>query len=590
MRKEVVNYRDNLRLYLSLVIKHKLLLFISLCILILTEFAVLADQFLLKHFIDKGELYFKELLSQKEFTQIAILLLTLLGVVILIRIIGKWSFVHFSNIMQSRIVKDLKVKVYTHILQLSHKFHSNNKTGSMISKIIRAGGAVEQLSDVLIYSFIPIALQSIFVIGAFFILDRTTAIVILVTGTIFVLYSIKLHNVEQYAKVAADQAEDHEKAYVSDTLTNIDSIKYFAKEKQISKTFDGIAGNVSSKYLKYWQFHRWLEGGHNLILGTGLLVMLGLIVRQYILGRVSLGTVTFAFTSYATFSGYLRFLGFGLRGFYRSMSDIESVQYYLRSDNDIPDHSSRKLQVKKGAITFESVMFKYENKKLFHKFTLDIPKHNKVALVGHSGSGKSSLVKLLFRMYDINEGKITIDGTDISHVTQESLRSQISIVPQECILFDDTVYNNVAFARPNATRTEVIRAMKQAQLWNVVKEFEKKEQTIVGERGVKLSGGEKQRVSIARAILADKRILVLDEATSALDSQTEYDIQKALHTLMKGRTSIIIAHRLSTIMGADNIVVMKKGKIIQQGTHKVLSKQKGEYKHLWNLQKGGYIN
>ena len=222
-------------------------------------------------------------------------------------------------------------------------------------------------------------------------------------------------------------------------------------------------------------------------------------------------------------------------------------------------------------------------------FNLKIKPEEKVALVGHSGCGKTTLVNLLNRLYDVDSGKILIEGNDIRDFKQESVRSETGIVPQECILFDDTIYNNIKFADPKASKKEILDAIKFAQLDKIIGNFPKKENTIVGERGVKLSGGEKQRVSIARAILANKKILVLDEATSALDSETEHEIQKSLQKLLQGRTSIIIAHRLSTIMSADRIIVMKNGKIIQQGRHEDLIKQQGEYKKLWNLQKGGYI-
>ena len=218
---------------------------------------------------------------------------------------------------------------------------------------------------------------------------------------------------------------------------------------------------------------------------------------------------------------------------------------------------------------------------------MKIPEDKKIALVGLSGSGKTTIVKLLYRFYDIDSGQILIDGKDIRDFKQESLRGEMSIVPQECILFDDTIYNNVAFSKPSASKEEVMSAIKFAQLDKVIEKLPEKEQTIVGERGIKLSGGEKQRVSIARALLADKEILILDEATSSLDSETEFETQKDLNKLMKGRTSIIIAHRLSTIMNADRIIVLRNGKIIQSGKHSELVKEKGEYQRLWNLQKEG---
>jgi len=222
-------------------------------------------------------------------------------------------------------------------------------------------------------------------------------------------------------------------------------------------------------------------------------------------------------------------------------------------------------------------------------FNLSIKKNEKVALVGHSGCGKTTLVKLLYRLFDVNSGKILIDGKDIRDFKQESLRGELSIVPQEAILFDDTIYNNIRFSNPKASRKDVLRAMKFAQLDRFVQNLPKKENTIVGERGVKLSGGERQRVSIARALLANKKILVLDEATSSLDSMTEHEIQKDLFRLMEGRTSIIIAHRLSTIMQTDKIIVMENGKIVQIGKHKNLIRKRGPYRVLWELQKGGYI-
>ena len=222
-------------------------------------------------------------------------------------------------------------------------------------------------------------------------------------------------------------------------------------------------------------------------------------------------------------------------------------------------------------------------------FNLKIKPNEKVALVGHSGCGKTTLVKILNRFYNLDSGEVLIDGKNIENYKQESVRGETSIVPQECILFDDTLYNNIKFANSKASKKEIFNAIKFAQLGKVIKNFPNKENTIVGERGVKLSGGEKQRVSIARAILANKKVLVLDEATSALDSETESEIQKALENLLKGRTSIIIAHRLSTIMNADRIIVLQKGKIIQEGKHKDLVKVPGEYRKLWKLQKGGYI-
>ncbi len=273
------------------------------------------------------------------------------------------------------------------------------------------------------------------------------------------------------------------------------------------------------------------------------------------------------------------------------MANFQYLFRYGTIENDIKDQPGAKdLAIQEGTVDFHNMSFKYYKRPLFKGFNLQINRNEKVALVGHSGCGKTTLMKLLYRLYDVNSGAILIDGEDIRDFRQESLRSELSIVPQECVLFDDTIYNNIAFSKPNATRKEVFDALRFAQLDAFVRSLPLKEHTIVGERGVKLSGGEKQRVSIARAILANRKILVLDEATSSLDSHTEHEIQRDLQRLMQGRTSIIIAHRLSTIMRADKIVVIHQGKIVQIGNHRQLIKKKGEYHKLWNLQKGGYIN
>jgi ATP-binding cassette subfamily B protein len=272
------------------------------------------------------------------------------------------------------------------------------------------------------------------------------------------------------------------------------------------------------------------------------------------------------------------------------MADFQALFEYEKIENEIKDSPrADELDIKHGEIEFKNIVFRYHKRKVIDSLNLKISPNEKIALVGHSGSGKTTLVKLLYRLYEPDSGGIFIDGRNINAFKQESLRSELSIVPQECILFDDTIYRNIAFSRPEAKKSEVIKAIKFAQLDEFISGLPNKEKTIVGERGVKLSGGEKQRVSIARAILANQKVLVLDEATSSLDSKTEHDIQNALQKLMENRTSIVIAHRLSTIMKADRIIVLDKGRIAQIGKHSELIKQKGVYKELWNLQKGGYI-
>ncbi|MDP2907476.1 MAG: ABC transporter ATP-binding protein, partial [Nanoarchaeota archaeon] len=410
------------------------------------------------------------------------------------------------------------------------------------------------------------------------------------TVAAFVGYGLVMQRLQESSSIEYNTAEDIEKAGIADMLANIDSIKYFGKENFAKSKFKELSEETKEKTLRFWDYFRWLDAVHSLILTTGTFFLVYFTVTGFIRGEYTIGTMVFIYAVFANLIGYLFSFVHGIRNFYRSMADFEVLFRYSKIKNKVIDGKDAKdLEIREGEIRFKNVSFRYGKRQIFHNFNLVIPKNKKTAFVGHSGCGKTTLIKLLFRLYDINSGAILIDKKNIKNFKQESLRSEMSIVPQECILFDDTIYNNIAFSKPGVGRDEVYKAMKFAQLDKIIKDFPHKEHTIVGERGVKLSGGEKQRVSIARAILADKKILVLDEATSSLDSQTEHEIKKDLEGLMKGRTSIIIAHRLSTIMKADKVVVMQKGKIMQQGTHKNLIKRPGKYRQLWSLQKGGYI-
>jgi len=426
--------------------------------------------------------------------------------------------------------------------------------------------------------------------GSLLFFDKGSAIAVFITAVVFIIYSFIFQIKQQESNLEANLTEDVEKGNVSDIFTNIDSIKHFGKEDAIEKRYRGLSEKTKKAALRHWQYFRWLDSGHGIILGIGTFFLVYFPLIKFLDGELTLGTLAFIYTVFGNLMGPLFGFVHGIRGFYRSMADYEDLFKYGKIENEVKDNvNAKNLVIKEGRIEFKNVDFSYHKRKLFSNFNLVVDKDQKIALVGHSGSGKTTLVKLLYRLFDVDSGEILIDGKNIKDFKQESLRGELSIVPQECVLFDDTIYNNIAFSNPRATRDEVFKAMKFAQLDKVVRSFPKKEKTIVGERGVKLSGGEKQRVSIARAILANKKVLVLDEATSSLDSNTEHEIQKDLENLMKGRTSIIIAHRLSTIMKADAIVVMRQGKIVQMGKHNELLREKGPYKHLWNLQRGGYI-
>ncbi len=589
-KEKPIDFKYNLGIYWELIKKYKKVIFVTLLVALVVEATFLADKLVFKELIDKGTEFAAGSLEQQAFIAILLGLAALFVSIIITRSVTQWVKLHMINLLETRLIFDLKRMMFSHLVRLSYSFHTNNKTGSIISRLVRGGRAIEGLTDVFIFNFIPLLFQTIVVAGALVFFDITSALVIILTVTIFIAYSFYINRLQQSANMAANNAEDSEKAVISDIFTNVDSVKYFGKERQTQKKYEKYGKRTSSAFFYHWNFFRWLGAGHTLILGFGLLFLMWFPVMKLLDGTMTIATVVFIFTVYGNIIGPLFGFDHGLRGFYRSMADLESLFEYHKVENEIKDSPNAKpLKIRKGKIEFNDVTFRYKKRYVLRNFSLVIPENKKVAFVGPSGAGKTTIVKLLYRMYDLDKGSITIDGEDIKDVKQESLRSELSIVPQECVLFDDTLKNNIAFSNPRASEKEVFKAMKFAQLDKVVKNFPLKEGTIVGERGVKLSGGEKQRVSIARAILADKKVLVLDEATSALDSETEHEIQQDLARLMKGRTSIIIAHRLSTIMHADIIVVMEKGRVVQKGTHEELINQDGLYKHLWNLQRGGYI-
>lgn len=588
--KEKIDFRYNLSLYFKFLKKYRLLFVILLFIILTAEVIRLVDKFLFKVIVDKGTIFSAGTISAETFVKILIIVAI---VYVSARVIGSlFGFfrLHAVNRLESGLIADIKRHFFGHLLHLDYNFHVTHKTGSLISKITRVGRAVERMSDVIIFNFMPMFFQLIVVSVSFVYFSWTPAIITIATVAIFISYSFAMQRIQEKANIEANRAEDFEKANIADILTNIESIKYFGKEEAIKHRFRIISEATKRNLLKFWDYFRWLDAIQTLILAVGTFLLIYFPLVGFLHGKESLGTIVFIYTVFSSLLGSLFGFGHGIRNYYQAMADFESIFKYAKVENAIRDKANAKeARIKEGRIKFESICFEYGRRKIFENFDLEIEPNQKIALVGHSGSGKTTLIRLLFRFYDVDRGRILIDNWDIRGFRQESLRSEMAIVPQECILFDDTIYNNIAFSNPSASKEGVMKAIRFAQLDNIIARLPYKEKTIVGERGVKLSAGEKQRVSIARAILANKRILVLDEATSSLDSETEHEIQKALWELMKGRTTLIIAHRLSTIMKADKIIVLERGKIVQAGPHNKLIRRLGIYRKLWELQKGGYI-
>ncbi len=586
-----VPFWENMKYYLSLLKNYKALTLLGVIVVILIQIAKVGEQFIFKVIIDNGEKLTSGILSKGEFVDSLILLAIFFAGILFVKVVGAGLRIYAINRIDSRLMRDLKQKFFGHLIELSHKFHTGKKTGSLISRLSRGSRSVESITDVLLFTILPLLFRFVLVVSAFIYFDVSTGIALLVTSALFIWYSIWIQGKQQKSQILANRAEDIEKGMIGDVFSNIDTVKYFGKEKRIFAKYKRLSEITARKIEKFWDYFMWLDSGQNLILGSGTFFIFALPILGLLKGNLTIGTLAFIYTTYLTFVGLLFQFVHGYRRFRKSIVNFNDLYQYSKISNDIVDEKGAKaIKINEGKISFRSVDFSYNDNKLIKDLNLVIPKNSKVAIVGPSGSGKSTLVKLLFRLYDVNNGEIFIDDQNISKVKQESLRNEMSIVPQDAVLFDDTIYNNIKFSNPKATRKDVLKAIKFAQLDRFIKKLPAGADTIVGERGVKLSGGERQRVSIARAMLADNKILILDEATSALDSHLEAEIQKDLQKLMENRTSIVIAHRLSTVMDADIIIVVEDGKIIEAGTHgELLNRKSGLYKDLWSLQAGSFI-
>jgi len=585
-----VDFKKNILIYFSLGKKYKKYFIVIILLAFLISFAKIIEKLIFKELIDRGTDFTGGIIPTEVFIGLLIMLAVIYLGTSILQAVSFWGRFHFENRLETGLIFDLKKKFFDHIIELSHNFHTSNRAGSLIARLTRGSRAIEGVTEFMMFEALSLVLDLILVFATVILLDIISGFVLLITAIIFMVYSFIIMQKQQRAIVQFNKNEDVEKALISDSMMNIESIKFFGKHDWMSQQFEDKIYQTKNSQREMWDYARWMVSGHTIIIGVSLIALLIFPVIRLINGELSIGTIAFIYTAHIGLVGPLSRFTWSLRHFFNSVADFDSLTGYGDIENEIKDKKDAKvLKIKKGAVEFKDISFSYNKRKIIKNLNLKINPGERIALVGHSGSGKTTIVKLLYRLYNLNKGKILIDGKDIANLQQESLRSEMSIVPQEGILFNDTIENNIKFSKPNATKKEVFSALKKAQFDSFVKSIPEHENTYVGERGIKLSGGEKQRLSIARAILANKKILVLDEATSALDSKTERDIQKALNKLMEGRTAIIIAHRLSTIMHADKIVVMSKGKIVQIGKHTDLIRQKGIYNELWKLQKGGYI-
>ncbi len=503
-----------------------------------------------------------------------------------------WRIFGFTNnYFQPRVMSDLVNTCYRYLQNHSNAFFDNNFVGSMVAKVGRFSRAFENFMDVMYFNIARTALKVMAIVVIMLVYKPMIGIALLVWVIIYVGFAVALSKYKLPTDIQKSAQDSVVSGYLADTMTNQMNIKLFSSYWNEVKAFEMITEKLFRLRKKSWDLAQIGDtfAGFSMVAIEFVALYLAYVYWQR--GALTIGDFAMLQSYIGEMFHQLWDIGRYIRTTYEAIADGNEMTELLLKPHEVVDKPhAKKLKVVKGAINFNKVSFHYfADQPVLTNFSLSIEPGERVALVGRSGGGKTTTVKTLFRFLDIQGGKIEVDGQDISKVTQASLRSQISLVPQDPMLFHRSLMDNIRYGRPDATDDEVIAAAKAAHCHEFIIACEQGYQTLVGERGVKLSGGERQRVAIARAILKNAPILVLDEATSSLDSESETLIQDALETLMKGKTTIVIAHRLSTIRKMDRIVVIDDGKIIEQGKHEELLKaEKGTYQKLWDIQVGGF--
>lgn len=497
----------------------------------------------------------------------------------------------FQNIITFtlKMMNGMVSNAFYRVQRFSTDWHANSFAGSTVRKITRGMWAVDLLNDTLLVALLP---SVVMLVGATALLGVHWPVMGLVVGLGSVLYiavtaALSLGYVAPAARLG-NAWDTRMGGALADAVSCNAVVKAFGAEAREEVRLDRVVDKWRRRTRRTW-IRATLNGG---VQGAMLVAMqagiLGASLLLWARGQASVGDITFALTMFFMLQGHLRDVGMHIRNLQRSVNDMEELVALEKQPLGVDDRpGAGELRVTAGEIRFEDVTFRYgaHDKALYDQFSVRIAPGERVGLVGHSGSGKTTFIKLIQRLYDVNEGRITIDGQDIAQARQASLRSQIAIVQQEPVLFHRTLAENIAYARPGATQAEIEQAARLASAHDFIMALPKGYDTLVGERGVKLSGGERQRVALARAFLADAPILILDEATSSLDSESEVLIQQAMDRLMVGRTTLVVAHRLSTVRALDRLLVMDRGRVIEEGSHDALIRLKGGlYRRLFERQ------
>ncbi len=523
-------------------------------------------------------------------------LLTIIVYVLIINIINNvfWRIGgYLNNQFQPRVMANILDNCFEYIHKHSFNFFSDNFSGALVKKTLRLISAFENIADKIFWDLTPLFIKILAIFGVLTYLHPVLGGIMASWTVLFVVASYLVANYKVKFDLKKATADTHITANLADTITNNVNIKLFSSLGFECNKFGKATEDWRRKAKKAWDIDNYIELMQGILMTVLEFSIVYIAISLWQKGILTIGDFVLIQAFLIELFMHIWGLGRIIRELYSNFANAEEMIAVLHKPLEITDKKNAKpIKVNHGKVEFKDVCFAYNNNiELIHKLSFKVKASQKVALIGPSGGGKSTITKLLLRLHDIQKGQILVDDQDIAKVTQDSLRAQIALVPQDPILFHRSLMENIRYGRRDAADEEVIAAAKLAHCHTFIKKLPKGYSTFVGERGVKLSGGERQRVAIARAILSNAKILLLDEATSQLDSESEKLIEKALQNLIKNKTTFIIAHRLSTIMQSDKVFVISDGQIVEEGDHtKLVNKKDSLYKRLWDLQIGGYLN